>query len=205
MLNIFGGEQYWAIMSTLLNPKADYNWSASEGGAETGRMEVWKRGMGYMRQRPVFGVGARNFSVAEGTISEQAAMQEYGKGFKWSEAHNSFVQVAAELGVFGLLSFLLQLWFAFKSLRIIQKKATGPPAEVAGTRSLAQALTGSLIGYVVAGFFLSQGYSAFLYVILGMVVALYKVTVMTAAPPPRRAPGSVPVRATGAVPAPARA
>ena len=205
VLNIVGGEKYWAMMSTLLNPKADYNWSASEGGEQTGRMEVWKRGFGYMKEHPLTGVGARNFSIAEGTISPQAAMQAYGVGFKWSEAHNSFVQVGAELGFIGLFAFILQLGNAFSSLRKVQKRAVGPPSEVASARALAQALTGSLIGYVVAGFFLSQGYAAFLYVLLGMIVALHKVTVPPAqarrrrssavAVPPRPAPLAAPARA----------
>src|SRR5690606_35149757 len=75
LLAVFGGNTYWALMKTILNPTADYNWS---GGSETGRMEIWKRGMGYMAANPLLGVGVRCFSVAEGTLSERAAQQAIG-------------------------------------------------------------------------------------------------------------------------------
>ncbi|MEX2284958.1 MAG: O-antigen ligase family protein, partial [Gemmatimonadota bacterium] len=80
------GDQYWELIQTLLHPTQDYNWA---GNADTGRMEVWKRGLGYMIQRPIFGVGPYNFFVAEGTLSSHAQMQQLGEGFKWSVAHNS--------------------------------------------------------------------------------------------------------------------
>lgn len=168
-----GGSGYIALMKTLLNPTADYNWS---GGDDTGRMEIWKRGMTYMMDNPITGVGARCFSVAEGTLSPQAALQEYGVGFKWSEAHNAFVQIGAELGVFGLLLFLGQLAAAFIALREVQRRSPGNSPEARTRRALAQSLTASLLGYIVAAFFLSQAYAAVLYVVLGMVVALWKLT-----------------------------
>ncbi|PYO83031.1 MAG: hypothetical protein DMD65_06865, partial [Gemmatimonadetes bacterium] len=101
LLVALGNGGYFERMQTLLNPSADYNWS---GNSETGRMEVWKRGIGYMLDHPFLGVGAQAFGIAEGTLAPEAArLEEYGKGFKWSTAHNAFVEVGAEIGVFGLL------------------------------------------------------------------------------------------------------
>lgn len=164
-----GGSSYVALMKTLLNPTADYNWS---GGEDTGRMEIWKRGMSYMAANPLTGVGARCFSVAEGTLSPQSALQEAGIGFKWSEAHNSFVQIGAEIGVFGLLLFLGQLGSAFSSLSEVQRRSAGASRDEAARHAIAQTLTATILGYVVAAFFLSQGYAAALYSVLGMAVAL---------------------------------
>ena len=158
----------------MLNPTADYNWL---GGSESGRMEVWKRGLGYMAERPFLGVGARAFGVAEGHISVMAEEFEWSKdGFKWSAAHNSLVQIGAELGVFGLVLFVSLLVVAFRTALTL---ARGPPGRIAPdhpTRMLGQALVASLIGYSVAGFFLSQAYAPHLYALLGLLVGLHKVT-----------------------------
>lgn len=155
------GDQYWEMMETMLHPTQDYNWS---GNAESGRMEVWKRGMVYMGTHPLFGVGANAFFVAEGTISPLAKRQQFGRGLKWSAPHNSFVQIGAELGVFGLLGFLLLLR---RSYQLCMGKK-GVPRDPLG-----EAIAGSLIGFTVTSFFLTMAYSAFLYALLGIVIAYH--------------------------------
>lgn len=170
MMLAFGNSAYWNMMSTLLHPEDDYNWANDEG---RGRTEIWKRGMGYMVTHPLLGVGAAAFPVAEGTLSPLAARQEYGRGLKWSASHNSFVQVGAELGVVALALFLYMLWQAFRSARGGGRlRSRGPPSR---EQALGHALAGSLVGYASAGFFVSMGYSAFLYALLALVVGLAKV------------------------------
>lgn len=155
-------DQYWNMMSTLLHPTQDYNWS---GNAQGGRMEIWKRGVGYMFRRPLTGVGVQAFPVAEGTISPLAGRQQLGFGLKWSAAHNSFVQIAAELGVPGILAFVAFLVLAFRMLGARERSG-------AGSGPLEQALRGAIIGYAVTGFFLSQAYAAFLYALMGVIIGL---------------------------------
>ena len=164
-------DHYWSMMGTLLHPTQDYNWS---GKAEEGRMEIWKRGMGYMLGSPFVGVGANAFPVAEGTLSPYAARQAIGIGFKWSAAHNSFVQIGAELGVGGLLCFLALLYSAFRALRRVDRLGRRLPGS-APPAALAQALIATLLAYCIGGFFLSQAYSPLLYAVLGMIVGLVKV------------------------------
>ena len=55
---------YWKQMSTVLDPKDDYNYQALYG-----RKALAERGIGYMKRYPVFGVGMNNFSRAECSIS----------------------------------------------------------------------------------------------------------------------------------------
>lgn len=168
MLMIVGGEQYWGMMSTMLNPKDDYNWS---GNSDSGRMDVWKRGIGYMIDRPVTGVGVSAFGVAEGTISDIAGRQAYGVGVKWSAAHNSFVQIGAELGVGGLLLFILMLRAGYTTARAGPAQP-GRSKTISDEEVLGQALGGAIVGYVVGGFFLSQAYSAYLMVLCALIVGL---------------------------------
>jgi O-antigen ligase len=97
------------MQSILEDPKADYNWDAING-----RRNLARRGIGYMVDYPVFGVGIDNFRVAEGTISEKAKYLIPGHGIRWASPHNSFVQAGAEGGVPGLI-----LWVALVASNII--------------------------------------------------------------------------------------
>jgi O-antigen ligase len=121
----------------------------------------------------VTGVGLGAFPVAEGTLSPLAQRQAWGEGVKWSVAHNSFVQVGAELGVAGLLVFVALLITSF----VTAMRSAGLARTTSDVRaeSLARALAVSLVGYAVAGFFLSQAYAAFLFVLVGLILGLARV------------------------------
>jgi O-antigen ligase len=161
------GAQYWDTVSTLLNPRQDYNWI---GNTDGGRMAIWQRGLGYMADRPLTGVGLAAFPTAEGTISPIAERQMFGRGVKWSAAHNSFVQVGAELGVLGLLVFTAMVFGAWLMAGRLARDAQAR-GEL-GLAAFARAQAAGMVGYIVAGFFLSQAYAPFLFVSLGLIVGL---------------------------------
>ena len=157
----FGGGGYWERIGTLASPTEDYNWS---GQAESGRIEIWKRGLGYMASNPVLGVGLNAFFIAEGNSEEAIRRRQEHTGFKWSAAHNSYVQIGAELGVFALILFLRLLWLSFREARRIGNSA---PREE--DRLLGQCFGALVVGFIVGGAFLSQAYSPFLYFALGIM------------------------------------
>ena len=180
LLATVASDQYFDRIETILHPSTDYNWS---GKSETGRMEIWKRGVGYMLDHPLLGVGAAAFPVAEGTLAPEALEQRrYGRGFKWSAPHNSFIQVGAELGVGGLVLFIALLAGAFRTLARLRR---APVPELA---VVAQIFTASLIAFVVTASFLSQAYSAYLYTLLGMILGLAKIVSLARPPMAARAP-----------------
>jgi O-antigen ligase len=156
-------------MGTIMSD-ADYNRSE-----ETGRMKIWQRGVGYMLQYPVFGVGPNNFNAAEGRLSPIAERQQFGRGVKWNAAHNSYVQIGAELGFPGLVIFVGMIAAAFMALRRSRRSAGMARADHAGSE-LTQALSASLIGFIVGALFLSLAYSEILFTLLALAVALQKVT-----------------------------
>jgi O-antigen ligase len=92
---------YWDQMRSLQDPTQDYNWDA-----ESGRRKLAERGFGYMMRYPLTGVGIDNFNKAEWQISSMA--QEWGRqrGIRGAAAHNTWVQIGAELGVTGLILWL---------------------------------------------------------------------------------------------------
>jgi O-antigen ligase len=163
-------DQYWQQMGTITS-ESDYNHTS-----ESGRMQIWSRGIGYMMANPLLGVGPDNFPSAEGTLSSLAERQQYGIGVRWNAAHNSFIQIGAETGLPGLALFVAVIVSAFAALR------RSGPAEAALARAgqarapLTPALTGSLIGFVVGAFFLSLAYSEMLYTLVALAVGLRKVT-----------------------------
>jgi len=163
---------YWnSVQSILSDPKADYNWDAVNG-----RRNIAKRGIGYMKMYPVFGVGINNFPRAEGTISDKARNLVRGEGIRWAAPHNSFVQAGAETGVTGLL-----LWVALVvtnitvPLRLVRRI---PKAWRRGTpdqRFLAFAplyLPVAQIGFAVTAFFVSFAWLEPLYFHSALVAGL---------------------------------
>jgi O-antigen ligase len=162
-------DRYWTQMSTILSD-ADYNHTD-----ESGRMQIWSRGIGYMLQNPILGVGPHNFQAAEGTLSEFSDRQQRGVGVRWNAPHNSYLQVGAELGVPGLAIFLLLIASAFTALRRASRFERALVRAGADWPRLAPALTAALIGFVVGAFFLSLAYAEILFTLIAMAVALQKV------------------------------
>ena len=169
-----GSEKFWENMRSLLNPKADYNW---KGNDNDGRMEIWGRGMGYMWSHPLLGVGARAFSQAEGMLSTfgRANTELGAEGFKWSAAHNSFVEIGAETGVIGLGLFVSCLLTGVVSMSRVRRNYPKHRRIHMKEVAFGQALQGALLGYIVCGFFLSGAYMAWLYALYGMVIGMNRV------------------------------
>jgi O-antigen ligase len=163
-------DQYWHQMSTILSD-ADYNRTE-----ESGRLQIWGRGVGYMLDDPVFGVGPANFQAAEGMLSPHAQRQQFGIGVRWNAAHNTLIQVGAELGIPGLIFFLAIIASTFGALRQAARTRRSSRRPQTNGPQLTQALTASLIGFLVGSFFLSLAYSEMFYTLVALAVGLRKVT-----------------------------
>ena len=147
----FVPEEFISRVYMIGNRSRDYNISATEG-----RLEIWKRGVGFMFQYPLLGVGPNSFSTADG--------ESRGGTGKWSVAHNSFIQIGAELGIIGFVTFVYMIVSCVKSLRILRLNMQAGSQEYTDLCAIEVAF----YGYAVSGFFLSQGYSALLYILIGL-------------------------------------
>jgi len=163
-------DKYWTQMQSIVHPNEDYNTTS-----DAGRMKTWERGLVYMVGHPMLGVGAGNFPVAEGTISPLARLQERGIGVRWGAAHNSFLQVGAELGIPGLLLFIGLIATTFMSLRRVARRTLTASPPAGDVSSLAQSLMAALVGWVVGAFFLSLAYTDMLYTLVALAVGLAKI------------------------------
>lgn len=76
------------------------------------RLGLWKRTLKLIEKNPVLGVGPRNFDL----------VMRGKSGYGASHAHNLFVNIGAEMGLVGFLTFLLWLfcyihtWFKSRSI-----------------------------------------------------------------------------------------
>lgn len=131
-------------LSSVLSLESDYNMSA-----QTGRVQIWKRGIRALGERPIgFGVDAY-------------AMVDLRYGGKMFTAHNSMVQIAIELGVVGFAlyaSLYLAVWRGLGRARAVLAKLATPDADEQQQAVTCRMLQASLVGNLVAGMFLSSAY-----------------------------------------------
>lgn len=142
-----------ARFNTILNLEEDYNVTAKHG-----RLDLWKNGLVLLGNHWLTGTGLSTFLVAEGQIHE---------GGKWMRAHNSFLEIAVELGLPGFFIFMGMLISAYKRAK---------PRNDADW--LGSGIRFSLIAYGVGGMFLSWSYHIVLYFVLSIAMMREKILVL---------------------------
>ena len=105
-----------AVFATLA---IAYQWSAraanqtnySADDAQNSRLELWNAGWEMFKDRPLLGVGSRNFSEV-GQQYWELSHDNIGKN-----AHNTFIEILANNGLFGFGSFVMIIFSLIRSLR----------------------------------------------------------------------------------------
>jgi O-antigen ligase len=142
----------------------------------TGRTDIWTVGWRMVENQPLQGVGAGNFPVASihyllepGALLRTDFIVDNPK-----VAHNTYLNVLAELGVVGLALFLaiiaFPMWWA--------ARAAGFAAR-AGDRQLevlARAMVVVIVGLLAADFFGSRQYSKQLWLLLSLCPVLLAIS-----------------------------
>jgi putative inorganic carbon (hco3(-)) transporter len=137
----------------LIGPSRMGQVSAEEGSAY-GRLEAWYAGFQMFKESPFFGVGMGMFT-----------------DFHELTAHNSFVLVMAELGLFGLFFFTGLFWVPLKKMKFSlwgEGRNSLPTEDIA----LFSAMTASLAAAMTAMFFLSRSYILIPYMLIALMVRL---------------------------------
>jgi len=130
----------------------------------SGRMKYWQEAINMIKDYPVFGVGLNTYSIV-------------GRGYKinWGGyPHNCYLQMAVEIGIVGLLSFL---WIIFVIFRNSLKNL-----KIMNDPFLQLALLGALAGYygfLVHSFFDTNFYSvqlgSLLWLVMGIIIAVQRI------------------------------
>jgi putative inorganic carbon (HCO3(-)) transporter len=126
----------------FLNPKQDY-------GSTRFHLEAWKAGLHMINAHPIVGVGLGNFKLLMPSYMTPGTDIVVD-----TVAHNMFIEVAAELGLPALLIFLSMFWFTYRTLGSLRRSAQILPL----IRQTASALRAGLVGFAVAGSFVSAEY-----------------------------------------------
>ena len=136
-------------------------------------METWKRGLQYTWENPITGIGIDMFPRREGL--ERGLL---GMTAAWRAAHSTWIQILSELGVPGFLGFFGMFLMALKSLWQIQRSRWHRPLPMRPEefQALAGLLMASLLGTLVAGSFLTHGYTGLMWGPAAIVIGLGKVT-----------------------------
>jgi O-antigen ligase len=165
---------YWKQMGTVFDPKDDYNYSSVDG-----RKALAQRGLFYVSQYPVFGLGVNNFARAECTISPKLEFLSRTGPIHCRAPHNSYVQAGAELGVPGFAVWLLLvLGVIVAPLRLRRRlprswrRGTDSERFLYGATSFFPL---AMIGFAVTSFFVSFAWMEPLYIMAAFTAGLYVV------------------------------
>jgi O-antigen ligase len=125
------------------------------------RLEAWQGALGLAADRPLLGVGPGNF----GSYYYEFTGNPVGT-FALQVAHNSYFDVAAELGVSGFALFASFLLMVFSRAGAVMRAGAGPPG-------LASLVRTALVVVMVCFLTVSVHYFAPIWLVGGIATALY--------------------------------
>jgi len=162
---------FWNRMDSIMNADADPT------GSRAARVRLLNQGVEVFAENPVTGIGAGQFQNynAPGVVE------------RWRVTHNVWLQVAAELGIFGFLVFLFLVVRAYSAnfrtlrmLRLPRKRKAEPavadpvaltPDERVILDTNAKGMIAALVGWTVCAFFASVAFNWTFYYVLALAVA----------------------------------
>jgi O-antigen ligase len=158
---------FWDRMASITNPDED------QTGSRQQRIQLYKQGLQVFVENPITGIGAGQFVNYDGEMMVE----------RWRVTHNVWLQIAAELGIFGLFAFAFLVWRAFSSCFAARRAIRGPtrrnplasttltPEEEQIIDRNAKGMLAGLVGWVVCAFFASVAFNWTFYYVFGLAVA----------------------------------
>jgi len=132
--------------------------------AITLRHDIWRAGIQMIRDNPL-GIGIGNFTRRIG---------EWDPLVRWRSAHNTFLVCAAELGIPGLIVFVLLVGLSLGQLHLVYRAADATH-DPAGMRMWVYASLLSMVMYMTAGQFTEKFYSESLWWVLALPTCLRRI------------------------------
>jgi len=126
------------------------------------RVEVWKGGIEMIKDYPLLGVGYGLF---------QQRIPDYWSGHKEIDAHNTYLIVAAEMGIPALIIFLWIIWIVFWHTRLLFVTTADP-----FSKALALGFLGGIFGLLMSNMFgsrlNSQEVSSYFWILAALIMRL---------------------------------
>jgi O-antigen ligase len=164
---------YWHRLSSITDETQD------ETGSREARTILLRESFAAFLAHPLTGVGAGQFKNYDPDGRQEA----------WRESHNVVLQVAAELGVFGVVTFgflVIRAGTAGRQVRRLLRRAVGAPrlqpergsqrerlgpAEAARLSAHSAAVGAALAGWFICALFASVAYNWTFYYLLALAIA----------------------------------
>jgi putative inorganic carbon (HCO3(-)) transporter len=168
---------FWARMQSMFDERQD---KVQFSGSSESRRMLLEEGIATFLERPFTGVGAGQFKN----------YNPPGRVQQWRETHNALIQVAADMGVLGLLAFSFLILRAALAAAATRRMLSGPrkrgdpdllasvltPRDRAALYNHTVAMTAGLIGWFVCSLFSSVAYNWTFYYVLALIVAARELT-----------------------------
>lgn len=152
---------YWHRLATITDIQEDRSGSAQERWNDT------KAALQYAAGHPLIGAGVGQSALAMNEV----------RGARWLNVHNVYLQYAVELGLPGLVLFLLLFRASLRSALLAQRIAAY--ARVSGLFHLSEAIRVSLLAFAVAAVFHPAAYQFWFYLLAGLALAAQSITTRT--------------------------
>ncbi len=156
---------YFAFFASLPAQERVLNIS---GGNGSGRLELWTVGLRMIEAHPVNGVGTGQFQLSSVHYLLRPGLFESGTYILSTPkvAHNTYLNIAAELGVVGGALFVAILVLCLGSLLVAVKRVREQHDE--RTEILLRGLVVGFGGFLVTLIFLSENYAKLLWILLAL-------------------------------------
>jgi len=141
--------------------------AASAHESSRARQYLLEQSLKLTMDHPIFGLGPGIFLVGEAELAK-----EEGQAATWHVSHNSYTQVSSEMGIPGLLLYLIALWATFRNVFWFRAHSRIDPTGTASAMGLALLL--SLTGLCVNLAFSSNAYLSYLPMLMGLSVVFRK-------------------------------
>jgi O-antigen ligase len=139
-----------------------------EGSADA-RYNIWRVARQIIKENPATGIGLGAYQLAHATYTGRMVVPPAARGFR--DTHSTYLNVAAETGVPGLILFLGMIGTVVAGAELTRRRAPGS----ARSRQLF-ALELGLLAFLLHGIFGSLSKLSFLYIQLAFIWVLTEVT-----------------------------
>jgi O-antigen ligase len=149
---------YWERLASITDEQKD------DTGSREARSILFRESWTAFMENPLTGVGAGQFKNYKPEQRVEA----------WRESHNVFLQVGADLGIFGFLAFcflIVRALLAPAQARRLLKKVQLHPQERELIDTHTAAMSASFVGWLLCAFFASVAYHWTLYYLLALAIA----------------------------------
>ena len=164
---------FLALFAFLLLPEQQKARFEQIGNDETSQQRIlyWKHGWQMIKDHPILGVGYFNFvPYYRNNHSEDIVIEHHKRELYVEVPHNIIIQVGTDAGFIGIAIFIGLIIWSFLLMRRIRKEAD--KSNDIFVANMCRGMNLALIGYFVAGQFVTVAYYPFLWIHLVFVTSM---------------------------------